>query len=224
MASNQHKLDAVLDIIKSNNFNRDDTLDLIKCLTDIYQSEVNNIIQKIPREIWSFIIDFVDKKKEIQIYISLRLVNKTWNDTIQNFTRITIMHPYKLTCKYCELFPKVQTLTTNSRYNSDVSFLTNLKKLELIGTESYDAWNRVIILTNLKTLSLINYPCLFDGDLRCLTNLTKLKLHETYITSYSLQYLTNLKRLIVPVTYQIENEHISHLMNLNLTRYDDKNL
>jgi hypothetical protein len=241
MASNKDKLHLILDIIKLNNFNRDDTLDLIKELTTIYQFESNSITEKVPEEIWEVIIIFINRKKEIQTYFPLRLVSKLWNNIIQNLKKVSILSPYILNNKFDKLFPKVQTLITNNKYDDEnILFYTNLTKLKLIATKYYDGWYDISNLTNLTTLSIVNNVDSTDNDIKYLTKLTKLKLYNNTkiqgrcfsfltnlkylflsnnITRSSLKYLTNLEYLKIPDYYKIDSD-ISHLTNLRtLERY-----
>jgi hypothetical protein len=213
MLSHQHKLDTILDIVKSNDFDHDDVLYLIKGFTDIYQYKSNNIIQKIPRETWAHIIDLFDRKKQIQICIYFRLVCKMWNNIIQNFTKITTLYPYKLPLNHREFFPKLKTLIIDFMYGNYASSFINLTKLEIVGSRDYSAWN-LTMLTNLTTLSIVRSYNIVDDDLR-LTQLTELKLYcTTLLIGTCFKFLTNLKHLKLVLNDSIKNEYISYLINL----------
>jgi hypothetical protein len=236
--SSRHKINSILNIIQYHDLDHDDTWNLIEQLNDIYRIKTNNIIQKIPRETWEYIIDLADRKKEMQTCICFRIVCKMWNNIIQNFTKITMLK-HILPKNHNELFPKLKTLITCSRYDCEASSFTNLTKLKLIGSQNYDGWN-LATLTNITTLSIVNSSSIFDHDLEDLTHLTKLKLYSiTYLTGRFFQFLTNLKHLKlsnntintqyisyltnlqylkISVTHRIKNEHISHLTNLTIIR------
>jgi hypothetical protein len=234
--SSEHKINSILSITQS--FNHYDTWNLIEQLTATYRIQSNIIIQQVPREIWVRIIDLFDDKKEIKIYVQLRLVSKTFNDIYiyitQNFTKLTAMIP-------CDkIFPKLKTLTTNSIYNAS----TNLTKLNLVKAKPFCGW-KLALFTNITTLS-IKDSTIYDGDLWHLTHLSTLKLynitniigncfcyltnlqtlalfntHETYnFRLESLKDLSNLKQLKVSPNYKIENEHISHLTNLTVIKIE----